>query len=330
MMVLELLGGLVYLLLAGDLLVRGSVALARRAEIPPVVVGLTLVAFGTSAPELFVSVAAVTTAHPGIAVGNVVGSNIANVLLVLGLPALIAPTACSRESVGAEVVWMLGASLLFVALCLMGPIGRIHGLLLVTLLVLMLLRVLQRTRGDVRAEAEAEEELQRVLGLPTRRRMIALFLVLGGAGLPLGAWLLVDGAVAVARTLGVSEAAIGVTVVALGTSLPELATTLVAAWKRHGDVAIGNVLGSNLFNILAIMGTAAVVAPQPIPIPDGFVGFDLLVMLGAACWLAWLAWKRGIIGRVAGGALMACYLGYLTAVFLWAPGRQAIEQIAGG
>jgi cation:H+ antiporter len=112
--------------------------------------------------------------------------------------------------------------------------------------------------------------------------------------------------------------------------LPELATTLVAAWKRHGDVAIGNVLGSNLFNILAIMGTAAVVAPQPIPIPDGFVGFDLLVMLGAACWLAWLAWKRGIIGRVAGGALMACYLGYLTAVFLWAPGRQAIEQIAGG
>lgn len=314
MMLLELFGGLVYLLLAGDLLVRGSVALAKKAAIPPMVVGLTIVAFGTSAPELFVAVGAVLKGHPGLALGNVVGSNIANVLLVLGIPALIYPTLCNQPSIGRDTALVLGISLLFTALCFAGPLGRVQGALLTLMLIVILARQTRRD-GNGGLAGEAEEELQRVLGLPARGHKIALFIALGVIGLPLGAHLMLEGAVALAALAGVPEAVIGLSVVALGTSLPELATTVVAALHRQSDLALGNVLGSNLFNLLAIAGVAAIVSPSPIPVPPDFLGFDLLVMIGAALALGYFAWFKGTITRTSGATLLGGYATYLFVLF---------------
>jgi len=314
MMVLEIVGGLIYLLLAGDLLVRGSVALARRAQIPPAIVGLTIVAFGTSAPELFVSLQAAVSGHAGISIGNVVGSNIANSLMVLGVPALIAATGATRDSTRVDVVWMLGVSALFVALCFMGPLGAWKGGLLLLLLAAMILHSLQRARREPTGEA-GEEELEHLLGLPGQKRLITLFLVLGAVGLPLGAYLMVDGAVQLAETLGVTDAVIGLSVVALGTSLPELATTVAAALRRHADVAIGNVLGSNLFNLLAIMGTVSVLAPEPIPVPPAFLRFDLFAMLAASLAVAAIAWRGGAVTRGTGAVMFGAYLAYLVLLF---------------
>ncbi len=324
----ELFGGLIYLLLAGDLLVRGSVAMSKRAGIPPIVAGLTIVAFGTSAPELFISIGSAMKGVPEVAIGNVVGSNIANVLLVLGLPALFYPTLCDRKALGPDCVMMLGGSLLFVVLCFLGPIGFAQGAVLFGLILVVLVRSARHTRGDPEAEAAAAEELERGLGLPTQRGMIGLFLLLGLVGLPLGAHLMVEGGVQLASRLGVSNAVIGLSVIALGTSLPELATTLLAALHRHSDVALGNVLGSNLFNLLAVMGLTAMVAPSPIPVPPSFLSFDLLVMMGAALVLAYLASVQGSIGRRAGLALLASYTLYMVILFSF-PETGGAPPIAG-
>jgi cation:H+ antiporter len=317
---LEILGGLIYLLLAGDLLVRGSVALARRTQIPPAVVGLTIVAFGTSAPELFVSVGAAIQGHAQMSVGNVVGSNIANSLMVLGLPALFVPTGATSEPARVDALWMLAVSALFAVLCYTAPIGVWQGLLLLVLLVVMLYRSLGREAGE-QDPGTREEELDRALGLPTSRRMTVAFLVLGLAGLPLGAYLMVDGAVQLAETLGVTEGVIGLSVVAFGTSLPELATTVAAALRRHADVAIGNVLGSNLFNILGIMGVVAIAAPEPVAVPTAFLRFDLLVMLVSAVLLAVLAFRGGAVSRPMGACFVSAYAIYLVALFASAPHR---------
>jgi cation:H+ antiporter len=310
----ELFGGLIWLLLAGDLLVRGALALAGHARIPPMIVGLTVVAFGTSAPELCVSLGAAFKGHPTIAIGNVVGSNIANVLLVLGLPALIHPTLCHQDSLWRDTLVLIAVSVLFTAFCFQGSLGPLQGTVLVVGLLTMLLLSLREARHSG-GETGPCQELERVLGLPRSPGMIVLFLVLGGVGLPLGADLLVGGAVELAESLGVPSAVIGLSLIALGTSLPELFTTLIAAVHRSSDVALGNVLGSNLFNILAIMGATAMVAPAPIPVPESFLRFDLLVMLGASGLLAWFAWRRGSIGRSWGTALLAAYALYLVVLF---------------
>ena len=320
---LEIVGGLIYLLLAGDLLVRGSVALARLTRIPPAVVGLTIVAFGTSAPELFVSVGAALQGHAEMSVGNVVGSNIANSLMVLGLPALFLPTGPTSEPARLDTLWMLCASALFAGLCYASPLSTWQGVVLLALLAGMLLQSLRREQGE-QDPVTREEELDRALGLPTQRRMITLFLVLGLAGLPLGAYLMVDGAVQLAEALGVTEGVIGLSVVAFGTSLPELATTVAAALRRHADVAIGNVLGSNLFNLLANMGVVAVVSPEPIAVPAAFLRFDLLVMLASAGLLAVLALRGGAVSRSVGAFSVAAYVVYLVALFASAPHRTAV------
>jgi len=321
MIYLELFGGLTYLLLGGDLLVRGAVALARRAGIPPLLVGLTVVAFGTSAPELCISLGAVFSGHPDISVGNVVGSNIANVLLVLGIPALIYPTVCDRRTIGRDTALVVAASLLFVLFCFLGPLGRIQGALMFSMLVLILWRT-ARGRSQGSPEPEAVEDFGGMLGLPRRPGMIGLFLVLGVLLLPLGADLMLDGAIQIASRFGVSSAVIGLTVVAVGTSLPELATTMVAAFQRHSELALGNVIGSNLFNILAIMGLAALLAPVPIAVPPSFLHFDLFVMLGATGLLAFFAWRGSSIGRGYGLLLLTAYALYLGALF-GAPGGDA-------
>jgi cation:H+ antiporter len=307
---LQLCGGLVWLLLAGDLLVRGALALAKRAAVSPLVVGLTVVALGTSAPELVVCLDAALKGHPGIALGNVVGSNIANVLLVLGVPALLAPTHCDHDSLPHHAAEMLAVSAFFVALCFLGPLSWVHGSLLLGLLALGLAREVRKHAYGL--AAGAEEEFERVLGLPTQRRMIAFFLVVGIVGLPLGAELAVDGAVGIAQIAGVSDEAIGLTVIALGTSLPELGTTVVAAIQRHSDVAVGNVIGGNLLNILAIMGLTCVLVP--VDVGPGFLRFDLWVMLGTALLLTRFAWRRRAIARGAGAVFLVLYAAYVWAV----------------
>jgi len=305
--------GLLILLLAGDSLVRGAVNLSLRLGVPALIVSLTIVAFGTSAPELLVSVEAVMKDVPGLALGNVVGSNIANILLVLGLPALIAVMHTSGHDTRNSYLQMIGASVLFIALAYRGTFDWIAGLILLAALAAMLVHagLSARTHHKAGLAADPEEELEGAdPDMPGRK--IALFLVLGLIGLPLGANLLVDGASNIARAFGVTETVIGLTLVALGTSLPELATTVMAAIRRQADVALGNVIGSNMFNLLGIIGVASLVGP--IPVNAQFMAFDFWVMLGTSLLLVPFVFFGRDIGRVWGVILSLAYVGYVWAV----------------
>ena len=295
--------GLVVLLLAGDYLVRGAVNLALRLGIPAVMVGMTVVAFGTSAPELLVSVQAVLRDADGLALGNVVGSNTANILLVIGLPALIAPMMMGRES-QRDYIIMLAITALFGALALTGAIGLWQALVLLAAFSLFMADSIIRAR---RARMSPEELEGADPGLAGSK--LALFLGLGIVGLPLGAHLLVTGAVNIAEELGVSEVVIGLTIVAIGTSLPELATTAMAAWRREGGVALGNIIGSNIFNLLFILGVAGLFGR--IDIPPQVMMLDFWVMLAASLVLAPFLWTGRAIGAGFGAVLLLAYAGYL-------------------
>lgn len=309
--------GLVILLLAGDALVKGAVNISLRLGIPALIVGLTVVAFGTSAPELLVSVQAVLRDAPGLALGNVVGSNTANILLVLGIPALISAVPVARAELSRSYLMMLAASVLFIALAFLGPIHWPHALVLLTGLALMLgdsFRAARRHRAAGAADDPGELEGADPQ-MPWAR--IALFTVLGIIGLPLGADLLVDGAVSIAADLGVDDAIIGLTLVAVGSSLPELATTVVAALRREAGIAMGNVIGSNMFNLLAIIGIAALIGP--LPVPEAMLRIDLWVMLGATLALGLFVWRSAPITRAWGVALCTLYAGYVT-MLIWGTG----------
>ena len=305
--------GLVILLLAGDSLVRGAVNAALRLGVPALVVGLTIVAFGTSAPELLVSIQAILRDAPGIALGNVVGSNIANILLVLGLPAIISGIRTGASDTRNSYITMIAASVFFIALAFFGPLTWAHGVTLLLFLGVFLygqLREAQAHRQNGQAE-EAEAVEGADPSMPWWK--IVMFLTLGLVGLPLGADLLVDNAVTIARGLGVSETVIGLTLVAVGTSLPELATTVIAAIRREADVALGNVIGSNIFNLLAIMGVASLFGP--IAVDSQFLTFDLWVMLGASVLLALFVFGRGRDLTWGWGALfLGLYAAYLVAL----------------
>lgn len=308
---LELFGGLVYLLMGGDLLVRGAVALARRANISPMLVGVTIVALGTSAPELFVSIEAGLTGHPGIALGNVVGSNVANVLLVAGSLALICPILSEDSDTRVDTIAMLGASLLLIALCMGDEISPVEGILLLLGLTLFLG---YKARHVGRIE-KREARLEFVPGLPGRAWMIALFVVVGSVWLPLGAHLLIGAASAIARDLGVSETVVGLTVVAVGTSLPELATVFVATARRHTDVAIGNVIGSNVLNVLLILGAAAVIPWRAIPVPGQFLWLDLPMLLISALLIAAFTLRGRPLGRSVGILMLLGYGAYVAILY---------------
>ena len=308
---LKLFGGFVYLLMGGDLLVRGALGLARESKIPPMIVGLTVVAMGTSAPELMVSTMSALSGFPGIAVGNVVGSNVANVLLVLGVPVLIHPIVCDQEGLGKQASLMVAVSVLFLLMCAFGSITFFGGVLLVFLLVVFLILA---TRGTALLPMDdAEEELERVLGLPSYKSSISLFIVLGAVMLPLGADLVVDGAAGLAAGWGVSEAVIGLSLIALGTSLPELSTTVIAALHKSSDVAIGNVIGSNMFNILAILGITALLTE--ILVDPMFLRFDLWVMFACTVLLWVFVLTKTTIRKPAGVLFLAGYLGYMYTLY---------------
>ena len=300
--------GLVILVGAGDALVRGAVALSLQFGIPTIIISATVVAIGTSAPELLISVQAALEGAPGIALGNVVGSNIANVLLVLGIPALIVPIAGCGQDAHRNLYLMLGATVLFSAMVLGGTIFWWGGLALVSVAVIMVwdsVRVARAVRAgpnfgvpDDLAELEdADPDMA--------RWKVLLLIAVGIVGLPIGAHLLINGARAIASDFGISEAAIGLTVVAVGTSLPELATTVMAALRRHADVAIGNVIGSNIFNITAVIGAAALAAP--LAVPEEIASRDLWVMIGASIVLTAFVLMCRRIGRREGGVFLLLY-----------------------
>ena len=300
--------GLMILLLAGDSLVKGAVNLSLRLGVPALIVSLTIVAFGTSAPELLISIQAILDNAPGLALGNVVGSNTANILLVLGIPALLATMHTSECETRKTYIFMIVASVLFIALSARGVFDWLSGFILLGALAFVLGDAFRDAHQHRNADREEEEEPEGAdPSLPVWRIMV--FLVLGLVGLPLGADLLVDNATILAQQYGVSDTVIGLTLVAVGTSLPELATTVMAAIRRQADVALGNVIGSNMFNLLAIIGISSFVGT--IPVDPEFLQFDLWVMLGASVLLlpfVFLGWN---ITRTWGVVLSALYLLYL-------------------
>ncbi len=309
--------GIALLLICGDALVRGAVALSVKLGIPTLVIGLTIVAFGTSAPELVVSLRAALADAPGMAIGNVVGSNIANVLLVLGLPAIIVATDTQQDFVVRNTVYVIIASLIFIALCFVGPLAFWHGALLFILLIGFLLE--QARRAEQHKDAATilgEEAMEMIDGdaeSPKSNAMMFGLLLSGLIGLPIAANITVDAASEIARRFHVSNEVIGLTLVALGTSLPELATTLTAAIRGQAALAIGNVLGSNLFNLLAVMGVTAMVAP--IPVPEVFKSVDLWIMLAASVLLLPFVVRGTQISRLSGVGFLGAYLAYLYFVY---------------
>lgn len=299
---------------------RGAVGLAEKLSVPPLIIGLTIVSFGTSAPELFISIKAVLNGASGLAVGNVVGSNIANVLLVLGIPAIIAVCKCHEEGIGRNLLVMLGITVVFMGMLIKGRLEFYDGAILFSLLILYLYSQFRRARQhrkQLQLSDDAAEDLadysDEVDNVPSKAWKIGLFLVLGLVMLPLGAELTVESASSIARAWNVSEAVIGLTVVAIGTSLPELATTVMAVLRSNASVALGNVVGSNIFNIAAIMGVTALV--RPLDVSDNIVSFDMWIMLATSGLIALLAHQEKSITRWGGIAMFAAYCAYIVTTF---------------
>ena len=303
-----ILVGIVGLYFGGEYLVKGSVGLSLRYGISPMIVGLTVVAFGTSAPELIVSVRSALSGHADIAFGNVVGSNIANVLLILGLPALIAPIAMTKCDAQRGWYEMMFCSILFIILAMINPFGIMQGTILLFVFVTILFMQIKRAKSGEAVDLDDVDTS--VAQLPMLR--IFLFILAGLILLPIGADRLVFGAVTVARDMGISEAVIGLTVVAIGTSLPELATSLNAALKGETDVAIGNVIGSSLFNIVLILGTTGMIATSTIN--PSLISFDIPVMLAVSALLGLFVLKRITISKAIGAAFIAAYIAYVVAL----------------
>jgi cation:H+ antiporter len=304
--------GILLLFFCSDYLVRGSVAMAIKFEIPPIIIGLTIVAFGTSAPELVISLRSALIGSTGLAIGNVVGSNIANIFLVLGLPALICATDCKQPLVKRNSLFVIGSSLIFIALCNLGPLTLWHGIILLTLMTGFLIETafwasqsLEKTTIGI----ETKELIGGISDLLGRNLLIAVYMIFGLIGLPVAAHLTVTSGVQIARDFGVSETTIGLTLVAFGTSLPELATTLAAALRGQSGLALGNVLGSNLFNILAIMGLVTLVAP--INVPDVILNIDLWIMMAAALAIVPFIFFNVKMTRLSGLAFVGFYLLYI-------------------
>ena len=295
-----LAGGLFGLFLGGDWLVRGASRLAARFNVPPLIIGLTIVGFGTSTPELLVSLQAAFDGLPGISIGNVVGSNTANILLILGVAGIIAPPITDFMNMRRDLFWMLGAALAMPIIIASGYVGRLEGLPLLTGLIIYLGLSFRAMRNDPTETLPSDVNLLHAAG----------FTIAGLIAVMVGAKFLVESSTIIARHLGVSEAMIGLSIVAIGTSLPELATTVAAAIKGEREIALGNIIGSNIFNILAILGLTGLIIP--IPVDPRFMSFDVPVMIGATLLTLGLIYLWGKISRIAGGLMILAYIVYIT------------------
>jgi cation:H+ antiporter len=309
-----LVAGFVLLFFGGEALVRGAVGTARSFNVSPLVIGLTIVAMATSAPELVVSLQAAWEGKPAIAIGNVIGSNIANILLILGAGAVIAVLPCQKALVYRDGMMMLFGSVVLIALAYTGIIERWQGLVLLALLVGFIVYTFRTEARNHDAGSEVHESEADEIPSPPGGTLGAVGLVLLGVGvLVAGAQMLVYGATSLARDFGVSEAVIGLSVVAIGTSLPELASVTVAAWRGHADVALGNVIGSNIFNVFAILGATATVVP--VPIEASFLHVDIWVMLAASALLLPLMLSGAKLSRVEGFMFLGAYAAYIGWIF---------------
>ena len=316
---LGLAAGFVLLVLGGESLVRGSVAVARRIGVSPLLIGLTLVGFGTSMPELVTSLNAALIGSPGIAVGNVVGSNIANILLILGIAAVLRPIQAQPAAFYRDGAMLVLASLACAALSLVGVIGGVSGTVLVTLLIAYVAFTYHKER--VHPDAAAAMHASEAESVAPLARSLALSLLITLAGIALtilGAQILVDSAIALARSLDISETIIGLTIVAVGTSLPELVTSVVAAWRNQSDVALGNIVGSNIFNVLGILGVTALV--QPIAVPAEILDRDLWVMLAATALMIVFTITGWRLSRIEGAIFLGLYAAYVA----WLGGAAAV------
>jgi cation:H+ antiporter len=311
-----IIGGLILLFCGGEFLVRGAVALAQRMGLSTLLIGLTVVGFGTSSPELLVSVQAALDNQPDIAVGNVVGSSIANILLILGISAIIYPLASKPAVVYRDGMTMMGVTILFILFAFLGTLGFWQGLIMVIGLIVFLVYSYWSEKHYQAPSAELhEKEAEAVQPVPQSVWLSVILLIGGFLGLVVGAKLLVTGSVSIARSWGVPEAIIGLTLVAVGTSLPELATSAIAALRKETDVAVGNVLGSNIFNILLILGVAAMI--RPLPINPQILTFDLWVMLASALILIPLLITGWRISRVEGFIFISLYAVYIAVLYLY-------------
>jgi cation:H+ antiporter len=294
--------GLVALFFGGEYLVRGATAVAKHFRLSPMVIGLTIVGFGTSAPELLVSIQAAMAGQPAIAIGNVLGSNIANILLILGVSAVIAPLIIPVRKLWRDLGFMLAATAAIWIMLLDGTVTRVEGLFLIAGLIVFLATAFMTGKVEV-DEADLGD-------IPQWKAWAMTF---GGlAILVIGARLLVDSSTQLARAFGISEAVIGLTIVAVGTSLPELATSVIAAIRKQTEIAVGNVVGSNIFNIFSILGITALIAP--IPADPRFAAVDMPWVAGTAIGLTVLAFVLGGLPRIAGAVLLAAYAGYVALI----------------
>jgi cation:H+ antiporter len=315
--------GLVLLVAGGELVVRGASRLAEWARIPPVVVGLTIVAFGTSSPELAVAIGAALRGEPDFVTGNIIGSNIYNVLLVLGLAALIVPLVVQRKLVQWDVPAMIGASLALFVFAADGSLTRVEGIALMALLAGYLAATVFWSR---RQGSDDEFDVEyRARSLSGGAVLLNLALLAGGlALLVIGADRLVDGAVEIAESLGVDRLVIGLTIVAVGTSTPELATSVIAAIRGEREIAVGNIVGSNILNILAIAGFTMIIAPDGIPVADAILRLDLPVMLAVAIACLPIFFRGHRIERWEGAIFIGYALAYTAYLVLDATGHRAI------
>ncbi len=305
---LPLLAGFALLVTGGEFLVRGSVELAKRLGISTLVIGLTIVALGTSMPELVTSVIAALQGSPGIAYGNIVGSNIANILLIGGVSSLILPMLISSAALRRDAFFMLFSSLTFVAWSYFAPMGRLAGTLFVIMLAIYIFTAFKQEKAHTSTE---EKETTPKKNQP----LISLaFVIAGLAFLILGGRWLVSGAVHLAQGFGISETVIGLTIVALGTSMPELVTSIIAALKKEGEVAFGNIVGSNIYNILGIGGVTALIAPSDVP--TDITHFDNWIMLAASAFLVFVSATGLKIVRWEGALLLASYLAYIAWIWM--------------
>ena len=297
--------GLLLLVISGDFLVRGAIELSSRLRISALLVSLTIVAFGTSAPELIVAINATLSGAPGLAMGNVVGSNIANILLVLGLPILLVRLQNDITDTRRSFVFMIFASVLFVFLGMSGSFSWVYGVVLLSLLIFILADSFRQGRKNV-------ENYENKSGKLKSWSSIIFFLLLGILGLPLGADILVKNASLLAHDYGISDAIIGLTLVAIGTSLPELATTFVAVMRKKADVVLGNLIGSNIFNLLAIIGITSLISP--VPVDPTFINFDFWVMLGASFIITPFIFLNIQFNRFSGFIFTMLYGSYLVSI----------------
>lgn len=302
--------GVLLLTTGGEALIRGALAASHRMGVSPLLSGLLIVGFGTSAPELVVSIDAALGERPDIAIGNVVGSNISNILLILGLCAVITPLAVKPLVLRRDAVTVVAASILFLILVGGSALARSDaGIFLLALAVYLYWAYRSEQSGTSPSAELLKAEAQEVTALPRTVFWIVSAVVLGLVLLIVGSQVLLNGAVGIAESFGVSEAVIGLTLVAVGTSLPELSISVIAAFRRHADVAIGNVLGSNIFNLLGILGISALL--QPLPVHERILQFDQWVMLGTSILLLLFLYTGRKLSRLEGGFLLLGYVFYL-------------------